>query len=302
MTEKISFLKNGDTVAIAATARKINPEEIQNSFKIFSSWGLKVKTGKELFLSENQFAGSDAVRTKYFQKLLDDKKVKAIFCARGGYGTVRIIDKLNFKKFSHNPKWIVGFSDITVLHSHIQHHFKMETIHSAMPYNMQVSMADEESIESLRKILFGEKVNYSFESSPLNKNGNVKGKLVGGNLSVLYSLLGSDSDINTKGKILFLEDLDEYLYHIDRMMMNLKRNGRLKKLAGLVVGAMSEMKDNTIPFGKNAYEIIAEHVKENDYPVCYGFPAGHEKRNLALKLGAKVNLKVKKSNCELSFD
>lgn len=295
------FLKPGDKIAMTATARKVSREEMQPAIDIFQSWGLTVFLPDELFESENQFAGNDETRTKNLQKLLDDETIKAVFCARGGYGSVRIIDQLNFSLFTSKPKWIVGYSDITVLHNHINKNLNIQTLHATMPINMQLHNADEESISSLKKLLFGENISYQIASHPFNKKGEVKAKLVGGNLSVIYSLLGSNSDIDTTGKILFLEDLDEYLYHIDRMMMNLKRNGKLQNLAGIVIGGMSDMKDNAIPFGKTAEEIIFSHLKDFNYPICFGFPAGHEKKNLALKLGSEVLLKVENAFSQLSF-
>ena len=295
------FLKPGDKIAMTATARKVSREEMQPAIDIFQSWGLTVFLPDELFESENQFAGNDETRTKSLQQLLDDETIKAIFCARGGYGSVRIIDQLNFSLFTSKPKWIVGYSDITVLHNHINKNLNIQTLHATMPINMQLHNSDEESISSLKKLLFGENVSYQIASHPFNKKGEVKAKLVGGNLSVIYSLLGSNSDIDTTGKILFLEDLDEYLYHIDRMMMNLKRNGKLQNLAGIVIGGMSDMKDNAIPFGKTAEEIIFSHLKDYNYPICFGFPAGHEKKNLALKLGSEVLLKVENAFSQLSF-
>ncbi len=295
------FLKPGDKIAMTATARKVSREEMQPAIDIFQSWGLTVFLPDELFESENQFAGNDETRTKNLQKLLDDETIKAVFCARGGYGSVRIIDQLNFSLFTSKPKWIVGYSDITVLHNHINKNLNIQTLHATMPINMQLHNADEESISSLNKLLFGESISYQIASHPFNKKGEVKAKLVGGNLSVIYSLLGSNSDIDTTGKILFLEDLDEYLYHIDRMMMNLKRNGKLQNLAGIVIGGMSDMKDNAIPFGKTAEEIIFSHLKDFNYPICFGFPAGHEKKNLALKLGSEVLLKVENAFSQLSF-
>ena len=296
-----AFLKQGDKIAITATARKVSKEEVLPAITIFKSWGLNVVVNDDLFLSENQFAGVDEIRARNFQNYIDDPSIKAVFCARGGYGTVRIIDQLNFHSFASNSKWIVGYSDITVLHSHIHTHTNVLTVHATMPINMQPHNADEESIYSLRKILFGENTSYQIPSHQLNKIGEAKGKLIGGNLSVLYSLLGSNSDINTVGKILFLEDLDEYLYHIDRMMMNLKRTNKLSNLSGLIIGAMSDMKDNTIPFGQTAEEVIYSHIKEFNYPVCFNFPAGHEKRNLTLKFGAEVLLKTSKDSSQLSF-
>ena len=286
-------LKPGDTIGIAATARKISIEELQGAIQLFESWGLKIKFSPTLFSERHQFGGSDLERVQGLQSLMDDKDVKAIIIARGGYGTVRIIDQIDFSKFMQHPKWMIGFSDITVLHSHIFRHCEIETMHALMAFNLQPERQDLESIQSLKKMLMSdETIVYEATPHPMNREGVANAELVGGNLSVLYSLLGSESDIDTKGKILFLEDLDEYLYHIDRMMMNLKRTGKLNGLAGLVIGDMSDMRDNTIPFGMNALEIIQSHVKEFNYPVCYDFPAGHEKRNLTLHFGAIVKLTV----------
>lgn len=298
----IPFLSAGDTIGLAATARKISLEEITPALKIFESWGLEVKLSSTLFEAQNQFGGTDEQRAKGFQELLDDPNIKAIICARGGYGTVRMIDLLDFTGFKQSPKWIIGFSDITVLHSHIHTLTGLPTIHGPMLLNMQPERADEESLYQLRKLLTGEQPSYYSGTHTLNKKGKCKGKLVGGNLSVLYSTLGSVSDIDTSGKILFLEDLDEYLYHIDRMMMNLKRNGKLDKLAGLVVGDMSDMNDNTIPFGKTAEEIILEHTSGYHFPVCFGFPAGHEKKNLPLMMGAGYTLEVAENSVSLALN
>ncbi len=284
------YLQKGDTIAIAATARKVSLAEMQPAIDVFEGWGLKVLLHPLLFETDHQFAGNDDTRTKVFQELLDNPTVKAIICARGGYGTVRIIDKINFSHYHTNPKWVIGYSDVTVLHSHIFTHHQIATIHAPMPISMQAHNINEQSIESLRKTLFGETPAYTFKAHSFNRPGKAQGKLIGGNLSVLFSVLGSDSDIDTSKCILFLEDLDEYLYHIDRMMMNLKRAGKLKNLAGLVIGDMSDMRDNTIPFGKSALEIIREHVADYDYPVVYGFGAGHEPLNLAMIFGETYNL------------
>lgn len=284
------YLQKGDTIAIAATARKVSLAEMQPAISVFEGWGLNVLLHPQLLEADNQFAGSDDTRAKVFQELLDNPMVNAIICARGGYGTVRIIDKINFTHFKKNPKWIIGYSDITVLHSHLFAHTGVSTLHATMPINMQAHNANAQTIESLRKTLFGETISYTFSAHPLNKTGEAVGKLIGGNLSVLYSLLGSASDIDTRNCILFLEDLDEYLYHIDRMMMNLKRTGKLKNLAGLVVGDMSDMKDNAIPFGKTALQIISEHTAEYNYPLVYGFGAGHESLNQAMVFGETYNL------------
>jgi muramoyltetrapeptide carboxypeptidase len=283
------YLKKGDRIGIVAPARKVSREEIQLAIEIFQKWGLKVVTGKNLFGSENQYSGSDEQRTEDFQKMLDDDSIHAVISARGGYGTLRIIDRLDFKKFQKNPKWIIGYSDITVLHSHIHQNFGIETIHATMPISF---CKDEESVEALRNCLFGKNISYKINSHSLNQKGKAEGVLVGGNLSLLYALKGSKSDISTEGKILFIEDVDEYLYHIDRMMLSLKRANKLSKLAGLIVGGMTDMKDNEVPFGKTAEEIILDSVKKFGYPVCFGFPAGHQTKNLALILGRRVTLTV----------
>jgi muramoyltetrapeptide carboxypeptidase len=283
-----SFLKKNDKIGIIAPARKISKEEIQSAIDIFNSWGLEVVLSKNLFNVDNQFSGTDDERAEALQIMLNDDSIKAIISARGGYGTIRIIDKINFTNFKKHPKWIIGYSDITVLHSHINN-FGIETLHATMPINFA---KNAEATETLRKALFGEQLNYQFESHPLNRKGEAEAELIGGNLSLIYALTGSVSDIDTKGKILFIEDLDEYLYHIDRMMLNLKRSGKLDHLAGLIIGGMTDMKDNTIPFGKTAEEIITDAVKEYDYPVCFNFPAGHVEKNLALYFGRKVKLKV----------
>ncbi|NTW33931.1 MAG: LD-carboxypeptidase, partial [Bacteroidetes bacterium] len=198
-------------------------------------------------------------------------------------------------------KWIAGYSDATVLHSHINTNFGIETLHATMPLNFPPDGANNNALITLKNILFGEKPDYTVEAHPLNRSGLAEGILTGGNLSILYALSGTPSDIDTKGKILFIEDLDEYLYHIDRMMMQLKRSGKLESLAGLVVGGMTEMKDNTVPFGKTAYKIIAEAVKEYNYPVCYGFPAGHIEDNRALIMGRKVKLNITRKSVRLEF-
>lgn len=281
-------LKTGDKIGIVACARKISREEIQPAIDILNSWGLEVVLSKNLFHADNQYSGTDAERAADLQSMLDDTAVKAIISVRGGYGTMRIIDKMDFTQFKKSPKWVVGYSDITVLHAHINN-FKIETLQATMPINFT---KNAEATDSLRKALFGENLNYEIKTHPLNRRGATQGIVVGGNLSLLYALTASISDIDTKGKILFIEDLDEYLYHLDRMMINLKRSGKLEHLAGLVVGGLTDMKDNTIPFGKTAEEIIIDAVKEFNYPVCFNFPAGHIDKNMALYLGREATLKV----------
>lgn len=300
-------LKKGDQVAIVSTARKISLKEIEPAIALLKSWGLKAVVGKTIGASENQFAGSDDLRISDFQMMLDNPEIKAIWCARGGYGTVRIIDHLNFIAFKKHPKWIVGFSDVTVFHSHI-HKLGFETLHSPMP--IDIEKQSQEAISCLRKALFGEdyEIFYNTQNS-MSKPGIAEGQLVGGNLSMLYSLCGSPSAIDTDGKILFIEDLDEYLYHIDRMLQNLKRNGMLQNLSGLIVGGMDAMRDNTKaygfktdnPFGKTANEIIAEAVTEYDFPVCFDFPAGHHTNNRTLFFGREVKLEVQASKVTLSY-
>ena len=289
----MNSLQKDDTIAIAATARKVTIAEMQPAVAIFESWGLNVLFSDNLFEDCNQYAGTDSQRKDGLQKLLDNPQVKAIICARGGYGTVRIIDNLDFSTFKLHPKWLIGFSDVTVLHAHIHKHLETPTIHGCMPITMQPEKADAESIDRLYQFLFNGISNpIEFTNTITGNKGKTTGKLIGGNLSILYSLLGSNSDIDTAGKILFIEDLDEYLYHIDRMMMNMKRNGKLSNLAGLIVGSMSDMKDNQIPFGKTAEEIILSYTQDYSYPVCFGFPGGHGPKNLPLIFGLDYELVV----------
>ena len=286
------FLKSGDKVGIIATARKISLAEVDPALRVFESWGLEVVQGVHLFDEAHQQAGSDKDRAADIQQMLDDTEIKAIFCARGGYGTVRIIDLLDFTAFEKKPKWVVGYSDITVLHSHIHKHFGIETLHATMPLNFPKDRSENISTQGLKKCLFGETPEYKLTSRLGSRSGHAQGVVVGGNLSMLYSLRGTPDDINTEGKILFIEDLDEYLYHVDRMIMNLKRGGMLEQLAGLVVGGMTEMRDNSIPFGKTAEEIISSAIAEYSYPVIFGFPAGHLSDNQPLILGREATLNV----------
>ncbi len=298
----IKPLQKGDTVAIAATARKVSEAEMADAVNVLTEWGLKVVFAPGLFEAENQFAGSDTNRAHGFQVLMDDPEIKAIFCARGGYGTVRMIDTLDFSGLLKSPKWIIGFSDVTVIQCHLLKNFSYHTLHGPMAFNFTKEKADTESIESLRKTLFGEPYSIVFARHTLNQNEqNIKGILCGGNLSVLYSVLGSVSDMDTSDKILFIEDLDEYLYHIDRMMQAMKRAGKLNKLKALIVGDMGDMKDNAIPFGKTDYEIIADTVKDYDYPVFFGAPCGHERRNLSLVFGVEYEIKVDDKSILLSL-
>lgn len=292
------YLQKGDTVAIVCTARKFSKEEAQPGIELLTSWGLNVVLGDTIGLDNFQLGGTDEERIADFNKQLANPDVKAIWCARGGYGTVRIIDQIDFSLMKKNPKWLIGFSDITTLHSHLNI-LQTATIHGIMAFS--VPNATNEAKESLRNAIFGNKITYTISAESLNRKGNVVGELVGGNLSILYSLLGSESSIDTTNKILFIEDLDEYLYHVDRMMHNLKRNNKLANLKGLIVGGMTDMHDNSIPFGYNAEQLILALTKEYDYPIVFNFPAGHVKNNLALKLGTSISLKVNEEGTTLNF-
>jgi muramoyltetrapeptide carboxypeptidase len=294
------YLKPGDKIGIVSTARKITTSELQPLLDLLEGWDLKYELGRTINAEDRQFAGDTDLRTLDFQKMLDNPDIKAIWCARGGYGTVKIIDLLDFSEFIKQPKWIVGYSDATVLHTHI-HSFGIETLHANMA--IDIDTKTEATRSSVKNALFGRdsSIKMASEGSPLNRTGQATGQLVGGNLSLLFSLIGSPSEIKTTGKILFIEDLDEMLYHIDRMVTNLKRNGMLEDLAGLIVGGMSDMRDNAVPFGRSAEEIIHEAVAEYEFPVCFNFPAGHINDNRALILGRKVNLQVGDSEVLLKF-
>jgi muramoyltetrapeptide carboxypeptidase len=292
-----SSLLPGDTIAIVAPSRAIKPEALEYTIKIIEQNGFVAKIGSSIGLQEGQYAGSDRERAQDINNMFADKSVKAIWCARGGYGSVRTLQYVDFELVRDNPKWFIGYSDITVFHSTF-HSLDFETIHATMPVNI-ASNSDIDNVNSLFEILKGKRISYKFASHDFNIGGDAVGQLVGGNLSVLYSLRNTPVDLDTAGKILFLEDLDEYLYHIDRMMMNLKYSGFLKNLKGLIVGGLSDMKDNTIPFGKNAEEIVLEHACDLGISVCFGFNAGHTNKNLALPLGREVKLIVAENECRL---
>jgi muramoyltetrapeptide carboxypeptidase len=293
-----SYLKKGDTIAIVCTARKFFPEDANPAIELLDSWGLKVKLGATIGLDRCQLGGTDLERSSDFQNMMDDDSVKAIWVARGGYGTVRMVDLLDFTKFNKNPKWIMGFSDVTVLHSQANVE-RVASLHCIMPFT--VPKASDEVKETLRNALFGEQIEYIISSKPNDIKGKASGELIGGNLSILYSLLGSKSSLDTNKKILFIEDLDEYLYHIDRMIYNLKRNGYFENLKGLIVGGMTDMHDNEIPFGQNAIQIITAIAKEYNIPVCFDFPAGHVKDNRTLQLGKQVDFEVNEKEIKLAF-
>ena len=291
-------LKKGDTIGIVAPAGKIDKEKLLPVMNCFHSWGYEVVLGKNIFSQFNTYSGTDEQRAEDLQAMLDNPMLKAIFCARGGYGTLRIIDKLNFSNFTKHPKWVMGFSDITVLHAHIHTQFKIQTLHSQMSGTF---LKSESSIQSLRKAITGEHLQYEMPAHPLNRSGRAEGLLVGGNLSIIHALMGSTSEFDTDDKILFIEDLDEYLYHLDRMLLSLKRARKLRKLKGILLGGFTQMKDNNISFGKTAEAIIREHVDEYNYPVCFNVPSGHIDNNHTLIMGSMVQLLVDSKGSSLNF-
>lgn len=290
------YLKKGDTIGIVCPSGYMAPEKAAECIRVLQEeWGYKVKTGKTLSSdSPNYFSGTDEERLNDFQQMLDDDEVKAVLCARGGYGMVRIVDRINFKKFKKQPKWIVGYSDITILHSHLYTNYYISSLHAPMAGAFNDTGYINRFVQSLKNALEGGKAKYACDPHEFNRKGEGIGEVAGGNLSLLVNGIDTDSDIKTKGKILFLEDVGEYLYNIDRMFYHLKRSGKLKNLAGLIIGGFTEIKDTERPFGKTVYEIIHEVIQEYDYPVCFGFPVSHGKENYALKIGVGYKLKVGK--------
>lgn len=308
-TEKIiipPYLKPGDMVGITAPAGYILREGIIPAATLMQQWGFKIRVGYTIGKKDFTFGGTDEERLQDFQMLLDDPQIKAVMCARGGYGAVRIIDKLDWTKFKAHPKWIIGFSDITVIHSHLNKKLGVASIHSKMCNSFPdvweaAPELQKSTIISIQKALVGKKMQYTAPYNNYNKTGSATGTLVGGNLKTIESLAASASDINTDGKILFVEDTGEYLYSIDRMFWNLKRSGKLSKLAGLIVGGIKIKQDAPDEyFGKTVYEIISEKIKEYNYPVCFDFPVGHQVDNFALKCGIKHKLQVASSGTSLN--
>lgn len=296
MPNQPQALKSGDKVAIFCPASTLDRQVIVDAAKELENWGLKVEIGDTVGAQYNRFAGTDEQRIEEFQRFLDDDEIEAIFCARGGYGSARIIDHISFENFIEQPKWIIGFSDVTTIHNHINQIFGIETIHSVMPSGFADSLT--ESVTTLKHTLFGNKFRYQFPAHALNKTGIGEGLLVGGNLAIVHSMLGSKSQLNTDGKILFLEDVGEKLYNIDRMMVSLKRAGQLSNLSGLLAGGFTGTKGEE--FGKTAQEIILEHAGIFNYPIAFDFPAGHQKDNRALIFNHKVKLEVGQP-CFLDF-
>lgn len=300
MIQTPAYLKKGDTIGIVCPSGFMPIEKAQTCIRILKEWGFVVKIGNTLeSQSGNYFAGTDKERLDDLQTMMDDDAIKAILCARGGYGFGRIIDQIDYSSFKKNPKWIIGFSDITVLHSHLYANYKIASLHAPMAAAFNVDEHNNVYIDSLQKAITGRKARYECAPHSFNHKGEAIGELVGGNLTLVAHLIGTPSDIKTKGRILFIEDVGEYLYNVDRMLYQLKRGGKLDKLAGLVIGGFTDSKDTERPFGKTVYEIIREVVEEYDYPICFNFPVSHEKENYALKIGVGYKLKVGKTRVVL---
>lgn len=295
------YLKKGDTIGITCPAGYMTRDKAQACINTLQQWGFNVMVGNTLGSnSDNYFSGTDEERLFELQAMLDSNEIKAILCGRGGYGVSKIIDRIDFTAFKKNPKWIIGYSDITVLHCHINSKLKTATLHSPMAAAFNDGVEGNEFIQSLKKAITGKKAKYKSGVYSFNKNGKAEAELVGGNLALLVNMIGTASDINTKNKILFIEDIGEYIYSTDRMMYQLKRCGKLDTLAGLVVGSFTDTKDTERPFGKTVYQAIYDVIKEYNYPVCFNFPVGHAKENYALKVGCSYELKVSAKSVTLS--
>lgn len=293
------YLKKGDTIGIVCPSGHMPAANAETCIKTLESWGYRVKIGSTLGSQFNYFSGSDKQRMQDLQQMMNDSTVKAILCGRGGYGMSRIIDSLDFQKFKKSPKWIIGFSDITVLQAHIFQHYQIATLHAPMAAAFNGDGCKNEYIASFKDALSGTTSSYECATHSLNKKGSATGDLIGGNLSMIAHLIGSHSSYKTRHKILFLEDVGEYLYNIDRMMIQLERAELFKHLKGLIIGGFSDMKDTTVPFGTDVYNLINHHVKDFKFPICYGFPVSHETENVALKIGVNHELKVTKEGVSL---
>ena len=292
-------LRPGDQVAIVCPARKASHEELAAAVAVLESWGLRVVLGESTNVEHHQFGGDDELRRRDVQQQLDNPEIRAILSARGGYGTTRIIDSLDFSRFPQNPKWVAGFSDITALNCHLLA-LGHQSIHGVMPLLFN-QPGGEESLESLRRALFGEPITYTVAPHQLNRLGTATGELIGGNLSLLQTLTGTASDVSTAGRILFIEDIDEYLYAIDRMMVHLDRTGKLRHLAGLLVGHFTNPQDNTVPYGQTPNEIIQHYANKYDFPVAHNFPVGHEAQNMALICGREARMTVNDSGALVEY-
>lgn len=297
------YLKKGDTVAIVAPSGilKNREDEIEDAINLLKSWDLNVTVGEHLFSKDNHFAGTDEQRCEDYQKAMDDPTISAIWCARGGYGTVRILDKLDYTKFRKNPKWLIGYSDITALHNQL-HNQGFESMHAMMCVSLTDDLDDiKETLSTFKSAIFGEPLSYTLEGSEYNLEGTAKGQLIGGNLTLLHTMLGSETSIDTDGKILFFEEIGEYKYHIDRMLQSLKRAGYFDNCAGVLVGDMSRMRQNTTLWGSSVEQLILDALSEYDFPIAFNMPAGHEDDNRALILGREVEMNVSKNDTELTF-
>ncbi|MBU2949800.1 LD-carboxypeptidase [Tamlana agarivorans] len=298
------YLKAGDTVAIVAPSGilKNRVGEIRKAQALLESWGLHSVVGKAVFNQNNHFAGTDNERCEDFQKALDNPNIKAIWCARGGYGAVRILDKLNWTKFKESPKWVIGYSDITALHSDV-HNLGYQSLHAMMCTSLQDAPETiKETISTFKDALFGSPLTYTLKGSTYNKPGLVSGELAGGNLSILQTMLGSKSSLDTKGKILFIEEIGEYKYHIDRLLQSLKRAGYFDDCAGVIIGDMTKIKKNTTPWGSSIEQLILDVLADYDFPVAFNMHAGHAKDNRALIFGDHITLKVTKDSSSIVFE
>ena len=297
------YLKAGDTVAIVAPSGilKNRAGEIQQAQTLLKSWGLHSTVGKHVFSQNNHFAGTEDERCEDFQNALDDSKISAIWCARGGYGSVRILDKLNWETFKQNPKWIIGYSDITAIHNQV-HNEGVESLHAMMCVNMTKDLSEiSTTISTFKNTLFGQPLSYTLEGSSYNKTGSNSGQLVGGNLTMLHTMLGSKSTFDTSGKILFIEEIGEYKYHIDRMLQSLKRAGYFDNCNGIIVGDMSKLRKNTTLWGTSIEQLVLDALSEYDFPIAFNMPAGHEKDNRALILGRAIEMTVSKTKTTIKF-
>lgn len=294
-------MKKGATIGITCPAGYMAKEKAQACIEILQRWGLQVMVGKTLGSSStNYFSGTDEERLNELQAMLDNNEINAILFGRGGYGLGRIVDQIDFTSFKKKPKWLIGYSDITVLHTHINRNYKIATLHSPMAAAFNDSEIDNPYLASLHKAITGKKNNYKCAANSFNKKGEAVAELVGGNLSLLAHVCGTSSDLITKNKILFIEDIGEQIYNTDRMLYQLLRSGKLNQLAGLIIGSFTDVKDTDRPFGKPVYEVIHDVIKEFDYPVCFGFPVGHARENYVLKVGCEYHLKVGKNAVQLS--
>ena len=298
------YLKAGDTVAIVAPAGilKHRTDEIEKAKKLLESWGLNTIVGKNVFNQAYHFAGSDEERRDDIQKAMDDPKIAAIWCARGGYGTVRILDKLNYEKFKKHPKWIIGYSDITALHNQVNLE-GFESLHAMMCTSLQDDNESiKETISTFKDALFGKPLAYTLSGSKNNRTGTASGQLVGGNLTILHTMLGSKTSLNTSGKILFIEEIGEYEYHIDRMLQSLKRAGYFDNCKGVIVGDISKVRRNTTAWGTSVEQLIIDALSEYNFPIAFNMPAGHEKDNRAMIFGRTIQLKVEKNQSTIFFE